>query len=158
MTIIIRNLKSDDYEQIIMVVNEWWNGRQMKQMLPKLFFIHFNKTSFIIEKENRIIGFLIGFLSQTNLEEAYIHFVGIDPYFRKQGLGNLLYQKFFQIIQKFHCKQVKCVTSPINYNSIAFHLRLGFQIEIGNAIKDDISYFLNYDGDEEHRVLFTKYI
>ncbi|BAQ61435.1 acetyltransferase [Geminocystis sp. NIES-3708] len=158
MTIIIRNLKPDDYEPIIMVVNKWWNGRQMSQMLPKLFFTHFNKTSFILEKEKKIIGFLIGFLSQTNLEEAYVHFIGIDPSFRGQGLGNLLYQNFFQIVKKFHCKQVKCVTSPVNYNSIAFHLHLGFQIETGNAIKDDISYFLNYDGHEEHRVLFIKYI
>lgn len=121
MTINIRNLKPTDYQPIIKVVDNWWNGRKMRYMLPKLFFIHFNETSFVVEKEKKIIGFLIGFLSQTYLEEAYTHFIGIDPNFRGQGLGNSLYQKFFQIVQQYY-------RSPLNKNSIAFHLSLGFEI------------------------------
>ncbi|BAQ63608.1 GNAT family N-acetyltransferase [Geminocystis sp. NIES-3709] len=156
MTIIIRNIQPSDYKVIISVIDEWWHGRKMRDMLPKLFFIHFQETSFIVEKENKIIGFLIGFLSQTHSEEAYIHFSGIDPNFRQQGLGNSLYHKFFQVVQKYDRKRVKCVTSPLNKNSIAFHLRLGFEIEKGNATEKDISYHLNYDGDGEHRVLFIK--
>ncbi|WP_254068526.1 GNAT family N-acetyltransferase [Brevibacillus sp. 7WMA2] len=52
----------------------------MADMLPKLFFEHFTYTasfSFIAEKNGELLGFLIGFLSQTHRDEAYIHFVGI---------------------------------------------------------------------------------
>ena len=82
----IRNVQSADYSPIISVLNDWWGGRKMSDMLPKLFFVHFSETSFIIEQDNKIHGFLIGFLSQTFADEAYIHFVGIHPDYRKQGL------------------------------------------------------------------------
>lgn len=71
----IRNVRSSDYYVISPLINEWWGGRQMSDMLPKLFFDHFTTTSFIAEKEGKIIGFLIGFLSQSYPDAAYIHFV-----------------------------------------------------------------------------------
>jgi ribosomal protein S18 acetylase RimI-like enzyme len=155
---IIRHLNPSDYNAIISVVDHWWYGRKMSKMLPKLFFEHFRKTSLILEKEEEIIGFLIGFLSQTHLQEAYIHFVGIHPDFRGQGLGKSLYQKFFEVIHGYDRQTVKCVTSPLNKNSIEFHLSLGFEIQQGNSKYDQISYFPNYDGEGEDRVLFTKHL
>jgi len=52
--------------------------------------------------------------------------------------------------------KVKCVTSPINTSSIAYHLRLGFKVEPSETKENDVPYFLNYDGLGEHRVLFIK--
>jgi hypothetical protein len=63
----IRIVRTSDYERIISVLDEWWGGRRMNDMLPKLFFVHFCETSFIAESDEKIIGFLIGFLSQSNL-------------------------------------------------------------------------------------------
>ena len=49
----------------------------MAPMLPKLFFLHFEGTSFVAEDEDgKLVAFLIGFLSQTDPEEADVHFVG----------------------------------------------------------------------------------
>jgi hypothetical protein len=45
--ILIRHAEPSDYESIISVVDEWWGGRRMAAMLPKLFFVHFQPTSFI---------------------------------------------------------------------------------------------------------------
>jgi mRNA-degrading endonuclease HigB of HigAB toxin-antitoxin module len=74
-----RIAKGVDYYAISPLINEWWGGRQMSDMLPKLFFDHFTNTSFVAEKEGEIIGFLIVFFSQTHSNEAYIHFVGVHP-------------------------------------------------------------------------------
>ena len=53
-------------------VNAWWGGRDMAPMLPKLFFLHFEGTSFVAENDDgTLAAFLIGFLSQTDDEEAY---------------------------------------------------------------------------------------
>ncbi|WP_202972009.1 GNAT family N-acetyltransferase [Moorena producens] len=90
----IRNICPDDYQQIITIIDEWWGGRKMSDMLPKLFFVHFCETSFIAETDQEITGFLIGFLSQTYSDEAYIHFLGVHPKFIKQGIGRLLYEQF----------------------------------------------------------------
>ncbi len=73
----------------------------MSAMLPKLFFLHFCDTSFVVELAGEIIGFLVGFLSQSNPQEAYTHFIGIHPNFRKQGVGRILYNQFFGAAQAF---------------------------------------------------------
>ena len=51
----------------------------MVDMLPKLFFVHFRDTSFVAERDGELAGFLVGFLSQSEPEEAYVHFVGVSP-------------------------------------------------------------------------------
>lgn len=39
--VVIRQVEQHDYPSIISVVDEWWGGRPMAAMLPKLFFVHF---------------------------------------------------------------------------------------------------------------------
>jgi hypothetical protein len=51
------------------------NGRDAAQAV----FVHFRDTSFIGEMNDNLIGFLVGFLSPSVPEEAYIHFVGVHP-------------------------------------------------------------------------------
>jgi ribosomal protein S18 acetylase RimI-like enzyme len=154
---LIRNVSPDDYHSIINVLNDWWGGRQMADMLPKLFFIHFQETSFVvIDDKEQIIGFLIGFISQTYPEQAYIHFVGVHPEYRKQKIASKLYELFFEKAKEKGCQLVRCVTSPVNRTSIAFHKNMGFEIEKGDQVVDGTSVFTNYDGRGNDRVLFVK--
>jgi ribosomal protein S18 acetylase RimI-like enzyme len=110
----------------------------------------------VAESNGKIVGFLIGFLSQTFQNEAYIHFAGVHPDYRKMGLGRTLYDQFFEVAKNFGRTVVRCVTSPINKESIAFHLRMGFNIETSEAIVEGISVARNYDGQDGDRVLFFK--
>ncbi|UUZ83722.1 GNAT family N-acetyltransferase [Paenibacillus sp. P26] len=128
----------------------------MADMLPKLFFQHFQDTSFIAEQEGQVIGFLIGFVSQTIPTEAYVHFIGVHPDCRKDGVAKDLYQMFFEKVREKGCNVVRCVTSPVNKSSIAFHTRMGFQIEKGTGEVDGIPVAINYDGIGQDRVLFVK--
>jgi len=75
----IRPVRSSDYRTVISVIDDWWGGRRMADMLPRLFFDHFTDTSFAAERDGQLAGFLIGFRSQSRPGEAYIHFVGITP-------------------------------------------------------------------------------
>ena len=128
----------------------------MNDMLPKLFFVHFRATSFVAEKDGNIVGFLVGFVSQTYPNEAYIHFSGVHPAFRKQGIGHELYEHFFKTVKKLGCTVVRCVTSPVNKGSVAFHQRLGFATEPSKRMIEGIPVVENYDGRCEDRVLFFK--
>ena len=133
---------------MIGVVNTWWDGRDMAPMLPKLFFVHFEGTTFVAEAEDgRLIGFVCGFLSQTHPEEAYVHFVGVDPEFRRAGVGRALYERFFAAARDAGRSVVHCVTSPANTRSVVFHTRLGFEVA---RVDED------YDGRGESRVLMSR--
>jgi ribosomal protein S18 acetylase RimI-like enzyme len=148
MSIAIRHAKPSDYGRIIGRINVWWSGREMAPMLPKLFFIHFEGTSFVAEADDgELAGFVCGFLSQTADDEAYIHFVGVDPERRGEGLGRDLYQRFFEEVRTSGRAVVRCVTSPLNERSVAFHESLGFEVE--RVVPD-------YDGPGEDRVLLVR--
>jgi ribosomal protein S18 acetylase RimI-like enzyme len=152
----LRQVLESDYIPVITVIDDWWGGRHMADMLPKLFFQHFQDTSFIAEQDNEIVGFLIGFVSQTHPTESYIHFIGVHPEHRKDGIAKLLYQMFFDKVQDKGCKIVRCVTSPVNKTSIAFHTRMGFQIVKGTSEVDSVPVTVDYDGKGQDRVLFVK--
>ncbi|MDZ5472203.1 GNAT family N-acetyltransferase [Bacillus sp. 31A1R] len=130
----------------------------MSDMLPKLFFKHFTNTSFIIEKENEIVGFIIGFCSQSIQNEAYIHFVGVHPGFRKDGIARKLYEAFFEVVKGMGVNKVSCVTSPINKTSIAYHTKMGFICQRGDIEVDGIPVHVDYDGQGGDRVVFMKEI
>jgi ribosomal protein S18 acetylase RimI-like enzyme len=120
----------------------------MAPMLPKLFFIHFEGTSFVAEdEEGELRGFVCGFLSQSAEDEAYIHFVGVDPDVRGDGLGRALYEQFFEEVRSQGRSVVRCVTSPVNRRSVAFHEAMGFELE--RVVED-------YDGPGEDRMLLVK--
>ena len=125
MTFRIRQLAAADYPFVISVIDRWWGGRPMADKLPRLFFEHFTDTSFAAERGGRLAGFLVGFISQSRPGEAYIHFVGVDPAQRGNGLGRLLYETFFQAAEARGAVWVRAVTSPGNRGSIAFHQRMG---------------------------------
>jgi predicted GNAT superfamily acetyltransferase len=155
---ILRHVRESDYVPVISVIDDWWGGRHMADMLPKLFFQHFQDTSFVAEKNDQIIGFLIGFVSQTYPNQAYIHFIGVHPEHRKVGIAKRLYDMFFDKVKKRGCNMVRCVTSPVNKTSIAFHTRMGFKIEKGNGEVDGVPVTINYAGKGQDRVLFVKEI
>ncbi len=120
----------------------------MQLMLPRLFFVHFEGTSFVVDAEDgQLAGFLIGFLSQTADNEAYIHFVGVDPERRGEGIGTSLYERFFDEARAHGRSVARCVTSPQNEASIAFHRQLGFEVDRVVA---------GYDGPGEDRLLLVR--
>ena len=141
---LIRYAEPTDYGRVIEVIDEWWGGRQMAAMLPKLFFVHFRDTSFVAEDDGALAGFLCGFRSQTFDDEAYVHFVGVDPARRGSGLGRELYERFFAAVAPRGV--VRAVTAPVNERSVAFHRAIGFEVERVDE---------NYDGRGQSRVLLA---
>ena len=152
----IRPLRPSDHDPVIAVIDEWWGGRPMAQMLPRLFFDHFTDTSFAADRDGALAGFLVGFVSPAQPGEAYIHFVGVDPGERSQGLGRRLYGAFFDAARARRCTRVRAVTSPVNTGSVAFHRRMGFRLEPGDAHVGDVPVATGYDGPGQDRVRFVR--
>jgi predicted GNAT superfamily acetyltransferase len=154
----IRDISPSDYGAIIGVIDEWWGGRRMAGMLPRLFFEHFADTSFAAERNGILAGFLVGFCSQSRPGEAYIHFAGVQPGERSRGLGRRLHETFFETAAGRGCLIVRAVTAPVNSGSVAFHRRMGFEIEPGDLQRDGIPVTADYDGPGQDRVRFVKYL
>ena len=150
----IRNSKPSDQQRIISVMKEWWGERDLTWMLPKLFLVHFCDTSFIIEKEEDLMAFLIGFLSQSKANEGYIHLVGVHPNYRGMGLGEFLYHRFFQICKENNRDTIRACTSPVNKGPIEFHKKIGFNVLKGDSEVDGVQVSLDYNHPGDPKILF----
>ena len=124
---ILRTAAPGDYDRIAAVIDEWW-GRPVRHALPRLFLDHFHATSTVAEAGGDLAGFLIGFLSPSLPDAAYVHFAGVHPAHRRGGLARELYQRFFALAAADGRTVVRAVTAPANERSIAFHAALGFTV------------------------------
>ena len=154
--IAIRNAAAHDYRRVLAVVDDWWGGRDMSRGLSRVFFEHFTTTSFVADDGGRLVAFLTGFFSQAFDREAYVHFVGVSPDRRREGLAATLYQRFFSVAHANGCNVVRATTSPLNRASIAFHLATGFDVEPGDDEFEGVPVRLDYPSPGETRVCFRR--
>lgn len=150
----------DDHSAIVAVVDEWWGGRQMRALLPRLWFEHFAGTSWIAEDavDGRLTGFLVAFLSPDRLGTAYIHMVAADPNRRRNGIGRGLYEQAFADFAARGARRVVAVTWPGNRTSVAFHRSMGFRVDDGPGTSPiyGTPAHADHDGPGEDRVVFLR--
>jgi ribosomal protein S18 acetylase RimI-like enzyme len=143
-----------DYDDLIGKVDCWWGGRAMSAMLPRLFFQHFGPWTYVARRDGERLGFLCAFRSQSDDGVVYCHFIGVDPEARGLGIGEALFTRLFVDAAAAGCREVHSVTSPLNGGSIAFHRRLGFEVQAGPRTEANVPYTPDYDGPGEDRVRF----
>jgi ribosomal protein S18 acetylase RimI-like enzyme len=156
----ISELKESDFPHISKNLDAWWGGRNMVPMLPKLWFKDFASTSFVIRNEKyQPIAFLVGYISQADKSKAYVHFIGVDPEHRTEGLGRSLYEAFATKAHGLGANRIEAVTSPINTTSLRFHESLGFMAKESGGemiLPTQASGHKDFDGVGEDRVLLVR--
>lgn len=122
-----RSARPGDYDAIAAVVDQWW-GRPVLASLPRLFLDHFHRTSLVVDGPAGPEAFMIGILSPSQPERAYIHFVGVAPRARGRGLARALYEEFFALARNDGSRLVNAVTAAGNSGSVGFHRSMGFTV------------------------------
>ncbi|WNM29164.1 GNAT family N-acetyltransferase [Streptomyces sp. Li-HN-5-11] len=167
----LRQARVSDHGTIVECVRQWWGdsrtpeqARELSLLLPRLFLQFFSTTSLVLqdgeggEDGTAIRAFLVGFYAAGNDTEAYIHFVGVDPALRGQGMARDLYTAFFERAAEAGRTEVRAITSPTNTGSIAFHRAMGFTPESGDREVGGLPVHTDYDGPGQDRVCFYRKI
>lgn len=150
-----------DYPMIVRVVDDWWGGRKMDVLLPRLWLQHFTGTSWLaLGADGRLAGFLIGFHSPDQPAVAYCHLIAASPNARRRGLGRALYERFFLDSRAAGRTEVRAITWPGNRAAIDFHRAVGFEIEAGPGSQNlyGTPAQAGYDLDREDRTLLVRAI
>jgi GNAT superfamily N-acetyltransferase len=156
MTFQIRHLSPADYPLVISVIDQWWGGRPGGRQASAAIFRALHRHQFR-GRTRRQAGWFPGRVHlPVPADEAYIHFVGVAPAERGSGLGRLLYEAFFRAAEARGCILIRAVTSPVNRGSVAFHQRMGFQLEPGDTEAGGIPVSSGYDGPGNDRVRFLR--
>jgi L-amino acid N-acyltransferase YncA len=154
-----RRPAEDDFLQIVRVVDEWWGGRRLHHLLPRLWFQHFTGTSWVAETDDgRLAGFLVGFVSPDRPAEAYVHMVAANPNLRRRGVGRRLYDRFIDDVRDRGVRRVTAVTWPGNRSSIDFHRAIGFRLDDGPGSQTiyGVPAFSDYDEDRDDKAVLTR--
>lgn len=147
-----------DHPPLVRQVDDWWSGRSLHQVFPRLWLQHFTGTSWLAEDaEGHPIGFLVGFISPDHPDEAYVHMIATSPNHRRAGLGRLLYERFFEDARARGARRVTAVTWPGNRVSVGFHRAMGFRPAEGQGTQNlyGTPAYADYDADGDDRVVFS---
>jgi GNAT superfamily N-acetyltransferase len=123
----IRTATPADYDAVAPLIDDWW-GRPILGSLPRLFLDLFCRTSLVIDGSSGPAAFLVGILSPSDAESAYIHFVGVAPPYRHRGYGRLLYEEFFGLARTAGRTCVRAITAAVNVPSADFHRAMSFAV------------------------------
>ncbi len=140
----LRHATIPDLRLLLAELEEFWDGRETGFLHQALYVHEFGETSVLAEQDGRILGYLLGFVSQAGL--GYIHVVGVRRDARGRGLGRTLYQRFEELVRARGARGLKAITSPENQDSRAFHVALGFSV----------AEVLDYSPSGGTRLVFTR--
>ncbi|MDP3220423.1 MAG: GNAT family N-acetyltransferase [Deltaproteobacteria bacterium] len=138
-----RDMTQEDFGRIVSVIDRWWGGPTSALAHP-LFFHELGDDALVVEDEDRIVGFLLGFLTAHGT--GYVHLVGIDNDHRRRGVGRKLYESFSARMQRRSAQRMKAITTVGNQGSIEFHRALGYRVEL----------VTDYAGPGRDRYVFTR--
>ncbi|MGF7118749.1 GNAT family N-acetyltransferase [Methanobacterium oryzae] len=157
----IRNVVEEDFVDIAELAEECSPMETERNSIYHIFTKFFRSTSFVAElPSGEIAGFVLGFISQENLEEAYIHLLCVDPRMRERNIGRKMVEVFINAVASKGCKKVNLITKPINWNSISFYKKLGFLEDKSGKTMNVLgtTAIKNYNGIGQHMVVFYKFI
>jgi ribosomal protein S18 acetylase RimI-like enzyme len=148
-----------DYPDVVRVIDDWWGGRRMDVLLPRLWLQHFTGTSWLAETiDGNLAGFLVGFHSPDHPDVAYCRMIATNPNLRLRGLGRALYERFFEDARGAGRHEVRAITWPGNRASIAFHRAIGFEVAAGPGSQNlyGTPAQPGYDFDREDRTIMVR--
>ena len=141
-----RPLEAADFDAARAVADDWF-GHPVGLTLHRLFFDQLGSHGvWIAHDDGAPAGFLLGLVSASEPDLAYVHLHAVDPSLRGQGVGAALYREFGRRAAQRGCTRIRALAAPQREGSIAFHRALGFEgpLEAG------------YLGPGEDRIVFER--
>ena len=154
----IRNVFEEDFMKISQIGEKCDLMINERKAIYHIFTKFFKNTSLVLEDNKNIKGFLIGFISQENNENAYIHLLCIEKELKRQNMASNLVKEFISIVYSLNCKKVFLVCKPSNKTAINFYNKMGFLSLHSDetVVIDDINVFKDYDGPAEDKIVFCR--
>jgi len=121
----IRQFKTKDMFSVIKLASETLPERYNPSLF-NFFYETFPIGFLVAEKNHKIIGFLIGVI--TNPDTAKILMLGVYKHSRKQNVGSRLINHFFNEIKQKNIKNVELEVRIDNKIAIKFYEKHNFKI------------------------------
>jgi len=117
---------------------------------------YFGNTFFILKDENRIVGFVWGFVSQTDHEVLFLWQIGVAESHRGTKAVRQLMDKFIEAARENNCRKVHATVETENIASCKLFEKMRFRnISSGDTlIENGRKATINYYGSGTNQVLY----
>ena len=119
-----------------------------------ILFHEFRDTAFAIRDGNRVVAYLLGFISQVE-PVGYVHLIAVREGHRRRGNARALYEHFEEAARARGCTGLKAVVMPWNDASVEFHLSVGLE-PVGMPDVEGKRVVKDYRGPGKDRVVLQK--
>ncbi len=157
---LVRNAFPGDFTEVANKSKEWADLVIERESIYHIMTEHFRSTCFIAEDRGQMIGYLLGFQSQSRPEEALVHLVQVAPRLRGNGVGRRMFNQFQATVKQMGCTRITTHSRPENNDCKRFYKAMGFEpIKGGDAIEiNGLPCVKDYSGPGKHRVVWVKNI
>jgi ribosomal protein S18 acetylase RimI-like enzyme len=90
------------------------------------FYRFFKDTCWVAFFNDELIGFVLGFIDQTNKEHGYMNYLFVKSEYRRRGVGARLIRAFELSAQEKGCKLISLLTGKIE--NINYYRSQGFYV------------------------------
>jgi ribosomal protein S18 acetylase RimI-like enzyme len=149
-----------DQRALVDDIERWFQGRRMRPLFGRMWFIHFASTSWVASTEDgRVVGILLGFASQDRPTDAIVHLAAVDPNLRRHGIGTALHAAWLAAMAQRGATRAVVAVPPDERVAILFYRALGFAPEMaGTKLLWGVPAYEDYDADGADRALLVRRI
>lgn len=110
---------------------------------------HFKKTAMVAVADNKVCGFVTGYIQPESRETLFIWQVAVSDAFRGKGLGLSLLFRLFAGLRAEGCQFIESTITPSNHASVNLFRALAKRVG-GNFLLGEIFFQESDFGSEGH--------
>lgn len=134
----IREASVEDYLDLHDLVGKIEGIVQHPTHFYKIMLQYFGNSIIVAVDNDELVGFLLGFVSQTNPEEYFIWQLGVDPQHRGKKIAGKIMKSTIDTARRFGCKKVTATVETTNKPSQGLFESSGFAIVTNESLGDVI--------------------
>jgi phosphoribosylamine--glycine ligase len=123
----VRTAKETDFLDVYEFVSGCPPLENYAEHVYKILLRYFGNSCFIAEMRNRIVGFVLGLISQTHAQPTYFLWqIGISPSMQGTGLGKRLLKEVEKQVTGLGCQRIELTIDPENIPSQKLFAETGY--------------------------------
>ncbi len=123
----VRRVKESDFLE----VHKFVLGCKPLELYPKhlykIIFRYFGNTCYILKSDGKIIGFIMGFVSQRHKDTYFLWQIGIEPFSQGQSIGSKMLSELEKEIKNLSLKRIETTVDPQNIASKNLFKKNGYK-------------------------------
>jgi len=122
----------------------------------KIMINYFGNSFLVVKKDNTIIGFVWGFISQVERDTFFLWQIGILKEYRGKKLTHKLIEKLIAFAEENNCKKFHATVETGNIASWKMFEKMGFKnVSAGDVIVENGKKAIcNYYGSGTNQILY----